>query len=258
MLRADESKDDRHPCSFSDGDAGQAATSRSRPPAGAATVLFVGSPIAFSDRLLQALEPEFGTGGVERVDDPAALAALSPGRVAARIVVFENVFREELLARLPATRAALPGARLVLCYSEPNEARPVIEAQRERVRLGEVLFLPMRASFEVWAAMLRISVQGVVCLPGELVLPAEPPAPALAGPRAALAAAGLTAREVDVLALVAKGKRNKTIAAETGLSENTVKLHMHRIMAKLGVVNRTGAASRYLAAEAAQGRTPGP
>jgi DNA-binding NarL/FixJ family response regulator len=55
----------------------------------------------------------------------------------------------------------------------------------------------------------------------------------------------LTARELQILNLVAKGQQNKTIASNLGLSENTVKIHIHNIIAKLGVHNRTEAAARY-------------
>lgn len=44
----------------------------------------------------------------------------------------------------------------------------------------------------------------------------------------------LTPREREVMALIARGRRNKQIAAELGLSENTVKVHRHHIMDKMG------------------------
>jgi DNA-binding CsgD family transcriptional regulator len=58
------------------------------------------------------------------------------------------------------------------------------------------------------------------------------------------AADGLTAREVQVLALVAKGKSNREIAAELVISDRTVARHMSNIFTKLGVSTRT-AASAY-------------
>ena len=45
----------------------------------------------------------------------------------------------------------------------------------------------------------------------------------------------LTPRERDVLALVAKGRMNKQIAAELGTAEQTIKQHRGRVMKKLGV-----------------------
>ena len=55
----------------------------------------------------------------------------------------------------------------------------------------------------------------------------------------------LTPREAEVLAMVASGSPNKTIANALRLSEHTVKLYMHRIIGKLGVKNRTEAAIWY-------------
>jgi two-component system nitrate/nitrite response regulator NarL len=49
----------------------------------------------------------------------------------------------------------------------------------------------------------------------------------------------LTKRESEVLNLVAKGTRNKEIATELVISEHTVKAHLHNIMSKLRVVNRS-------------------
>jgi DNA-binding NarL/FixJ family response regulator len=65
--------------------------------------------------------------------------------------------------------------------------------------------------------------------------------------RAALEAsslpAGLSARELDVLALIVKGHGNKQIAYNLGIAEHTVKNHVKSILSKLGVADRTQAAT---------------
>ena len=53
--------------------------------------------------------------------------------------------------------------------------------------------------------------------------------------------AGLTAREVEVLRLVAQGKSNREIAAELFIAEKTARNHIERVYTKLGVNNRTQA-----------------
>ncbi|MGW4354277.1 helix-turn-helix transcriptional regulator [Nocardia sp. NPDC004582] len=54
---------------------------------------------------------------------------------------------------------------------------------------------------------------------------------------------GLTARELDVLHLVAKGLSNRALAAELFISANTAGVHVSRILTKLGVASRTEAAA---------------
>ena len=52
----------------------------------------------------------------------------------------------------------------------------------------------------------------------------------------------LTRREQEVLEQIAHGRSNKRIALELGISEKTVKAHVGRVLAKLGVADRTQAA----------------
>jgi two-component system, NarL family, response regulator len=51
----------------------------------------------------------------------------------------------------------------------------------------------------------------------------------------------LTARELDVLRLVARGMRNKEIAAALGITEETIQSHVKSILAKFSVHDRTEA-----------------
>lgn len=53
------------------------------------------------------------------------------------------------------------------------------------------------------------------------------------------AATSLTPRERDVARLVATGQRNRNIAGALGISEGTVKMHLHNVYAKLGLESRT-------------------
>lgn len=53
----------------------------------------------------------------------------------------------------------------------------------------------------------------------------------------------LTEREEEVLQLLVEGRLNKQIASALGISERTVKFHVHSICEKLGARNRTEAAS---------------
>ena len=54
----------------------------------------------------------------------------------------------------------------------------------------------------------------------------------------------LTAREIEVLELVAEGLSNKAVAEQLGISDQTVKFHLTSISGKLGALNRTDAVRR--------------
>ena len=57
---------------------------------------------------------------------------------------------------------------------------------------------------------------------------------------------GLTLRELEVLQEIVNGKSNKEIASTLRISEATVKSHINNILGKLGVTDRTQAATRAL------------
>ena len=48
----------------------------------------------------------------------------------------------------------------------------------------------------------------------------------------------LTKREKDVFSLVSQGLANKVVASQLGVTEGTVKIHLHNIYQKLKVANR--------------------
>src|SRR5262249_14293149 len=60
-------------------------------------------------------------------------------------------------------------------------------------------------------------------------------------------ARSLSQREREVMLLVAESLSNKEIGRRLGLSEGTVKIHLHNIYQKVGVTNRTALATLTLA-----------
>jgi DNA-binding NarL/FixJ family response regulator len=56
----------------------------------------------------------------------------------------------------------------------------------------------------------------------------------------------LSHREIDVLTAIATGKSNKTVASTLGIGEETVKMHVKAILAKLGANDRTHAVTLAL------------
>lgn len=68
--------------------------------------------------------------------------------------------------------------------------------------------------------------------------------------------AGLTGRERELLAMLRSGRAAAHMAADLGISVNTVKFHLKNLYGKLGVHNRTQAVNAYLSAHAERGQLP--
>jgi len=129
--------------------------------------------------------------------------------------------------------SALPLLRRAIQLWSPLGA--AYEVARCRALFGRACLLlgdAESARVELGAARAAFRELGAVPLPDEL---AGLPAPEAPG--------GLTARELEVLRLVAAGRSNPQIAAELSLSEKTVARHLSNIFAKLDVGSRTAAAA---------------
>ena len=134
-----------------------------------------------------------------------------------------------------ATRAILekhPGARIIL-VSINESAEDIHRA----IEAGVAGYVPKSQNQEVIMRAVRSVASGGHFLE-----------PELARRLAARASTNtLSQREIEVLRLIADGMANKQIGAELGLSENTVKTHVARIMGKLDVHDRTSLAMRAVA-----------
>ena len=121
------------------------------------------------------------------------------------------------------------------------------------VELYGALVAILFASFGIWLG-LRItrsreaSSRGIVretIVVREVLVPAEAPAlEAFAPNTARQQALGITARELEILSLIARGLSNREIATQLFVSENTVKTHCSRAFDKLGAARRTQAVKR--------------
>ena len=132
-------------------------------------------------------------------------------------------------------RGRAPGAA-VLALVAGNDAL----ARLARLGARGAGALPPHASPEQVAAAIGAVRAGLlVQVPSSAVSPPAPAADARA--RSAMEIEPLTGRERDVLALLALGARNRTIAQRLGISEHTVKFHLASILGKLGASTRTQA-----------------
>ncbi|HLU68884.1 MAG TPA: response regulator transcription factor [Kofleriaceae bacterium] len=92
----------------------------------------------------------------------------------------------------------------------------------------------------LWAALVAVRA-GHTVLDGAFAPAAALPSGGPAGRRGRAGIDELTAREREVLALLARGLSNRQIAAALDISEHTAKFHASAILAKLGAATRTEA-----------------
>ncbi|MBB4052963.1 DNA-binding NarL/FixJ family response regulator [Devosia subaequoris] len=235
---------------------------------GTLRLVFVAPQQAIYQCLSSALQDHFRDADVflvDRIDDTSdpdhsvGLVLLGAG---ARLIGVE--FIEQCSRRFPNAAIAVA----------TDNGVPVVDPQLTERRLIQGI-LPTSLPLDVWFALMRLVMAGGEYLPHGDSAPAghfEPlhrssrgapltsasPAPPGGQKQAAEiplqqnhqvsngAENGLdtlTAREREILTLVSEGYQNKLIANRMALSEHTVKAHVHNLIAKLRVTNRTQAAA---------------
>jgi DNA-binding NarL/FixJ family response regulator len=225
------------------------------------TLLFVTPPETVPECLLHAVEKEFPELATRRVADleaacedfqhPVSLmlldAALLKGALAGTAAIFEK-------HPASATAVVYDGEWHRLSYETMGE---VLGSKRIRG------ILPMNLKLDLWLSVLRIMLRGGEYFPAGLFAtrllnqramdsnsPVQPADNARRDGSSECVSPNhlddLTERECQILGMVSRGHQNKLIAAELKLSEHTVKVHLHHIIKKLGVHNRTGAAAIFL------------
>ncbi len=112
------------------------------------------------------------------------------------------------------------------------------------IELYGALVAILFATFGIWLGQ-RITRRRETVAVREVLVAAEAPAGEPFAPDAARQQAlGITARELEILTLIARGLSNREIAAQLFVSENTVKTHCARAFDKLGAARRTQAVQR--------------
>ncbi|MEM8957339.1 MAG: response regulator transcription factor [Pseudomonadota bacterium] len=220
------------------------------------SVLFVGSGLHYSTETLNSVQFEFGVLAL-RCDSIEDANESSGGDVSdLRLLVVDQRLAEDLLARPAMYRQTAGEGCIAFAYRDDDAAR-AFHGTWNRADHGDIGYLPTSVPVEVWRSTLRLLLHHHLHLPMTLVTPAaqtgSAPAldlpwsgliPAQEGPRQTLYHR-LTKREKQVLKLVAQGESNKAVASRLGITEHTVKLHVHNLVNKIGVSNRTAAASFY-------------
>jgi DNA-binding NarL/FixJ family response regulator len=133
-------------------------------------------------------------------------------------------------------RNAIPEVPIVLVLDEADLAG----GQETALTLGCQGFIPMSSSPEIAVAALRLVMAGGRYFPYDIAAqPWRPAAHVAQLPSPSLGTARLTPREQAVFKLLSEGLSNKLIARTLGLALSTVKIHVHHILDKLNVQNRT-------------------
>lgn len=132
------------------------------------------------------------------------------------------------LGAIHAIRAKDSSARIIVLttFDTDNDISMAIKA-------GAKAYLLKDTQRDDLLACIRRVHSGETCIPAGV----------LAKLAASLNHTDLTSRELEVLALLAKGKSNKEIGASLYVEETTVKSHLRNIFTKLNVLSRTEAIS---------------
>jgi DNA-binding NarL/FixJ family response regulator len=186
-------------------------------------------------------------GLLEAPNYAEAMARLAANADTELILLDLNLPDRDGFAVLAELRERYPNAAVVVLSAEQDP-----EKVRRALEFGARGYIPKSAKADVIINALRLVVAGGVYIPPEILsggLLSPPQArygeAALAAPvdnaLASPEAAGLTERQIEVLALIMQGKNNKTICRGLNLAEPTVKNHVTAILRALKVSSRTEA-----------------
>ena len=149
---------------------------------------------------------------------------------------------------LGAAQALLESVGALLDPADVMEYRRNEDAAR--ARLGEAAFLAAWAEGHAMTPEQVTAIEGVVDVEAQAAAPerqaSAPGVGSAAEPQAGAAPSALSARELDVLRLVAEGLSDADVATRLVLSPHTVRAHLRNIYSKIGVASRS-AATRYAA-----------
>lgn len=214
-----------------------------RGPLGERVLLLVAPAGLVSNALLAAIQCEFRFLRVHIVADLAEACTAMVSNV--DLILIER----NLIAGLGyhhADLAAWHPKALFGVLADPGEQQDGRLAALVEQRMVQGV-VPTNCNLDILLSVLRILLSGGEYVPSAVFRSHLADGGQSARMRREGAMSELTAREWQILGHVAKGSQNKIIANDLGLSEHTVKIHIHNIINKLGVHNRTEAAAIYFA-----------
>jgi DNA-binding NarL/FixJ family response regulator len=221
--------------------------------AAARRILLVVTPNeGITECMAHAIEREFPWISLIQVTTPER--ACAPFDHPVSLILTDTIFLPDIAGLRARFAAAHPTASLALLQEDAWSSVSLKDVIQSRTIRG---VLPMNLKLDVWLSVIRLLLRGGEYFPPVMIQAFfrehgsarddvfdAPPRPSDTA-EDATEFDDLTTRELEILDLVAQGMQNKLIAAALQLSENTVKIHLHHIITKLGAHNRTGAAAIY-------------
>jgi DNA-binding CsgD family transcriptional regulator len=205
-----------------------------------------------------------GTARFERLDELIARYATGTSPVFDEALANHAVAQAELTRlvdrpdpaawTVAAERFIAPRRPYDLAWCRFRQAEAMLAVRAPRVETSAVLAEARSIAFELEAEPLVTAVDGLARI-ARLELPVTGTASLAAGtdgietdgrstaPEVVEDPFGLTAREREVLVLLAEGQTNRRIADTLFISESTASVHVSNIIGKLGVANRVEAAA---------------
>lgn len=243
------------------------------------TIAFVAPQDRIPECLLAAVEREFPAYQVRLIENIGEIEAALSQSVA--LYLLDGAMVSDFRAYWSARRSDDGNVATAVLFDDMADAQACYAELCQSTFLSGVL--PMNLRLDTWLAALALILRGGEFIPTALIrgrqqghrstagngaFSSDPST--LSGPahgsavdagnpdhvepnrmRSAASAAELgelTEREFQVLEQVARGTSNKVIAGRFGLSEHTIKIHLHNIIRKLRVTNRTEAAAIFIQA----------
>jgi DNA-binding NarL/FixJ family response regulator len=177
-------------------------------------------------RTLQLINPEVEVLQAATYDEIEARMSSSPDLV----IVDLNMPGMNGVEGIRRLRESFPQQSFVVASGEQEPA--II---RSILATGVAGFLPKSESPDLLMQAIRLVLSGGTYVPVSALADAGKSQPQRPN------AAGLTARQLDVLRLLMRGEPNKIIARQLDLTEGTVKIHIAAILRALQARNRTEA-----------------
>jgi DNA-binding NarL/FixJ family response regulator len=179
----------------------------------------------FREALARAVARAMPDAEIEQCASLAAAESALARESATLVLLDLKMTDSDGFAGLLALRRAYPATPLVVVSASEEP-----ETIRRALALGAAGFIPKSADLEAMGLALAAILNGETWAPpcGDEVLSAPDHA-------------RLTPAQVNILIGLQKGRLNKQIAFDMGVTEATVKAHMTAIFRKLGVQNRTQA-----------------